>query len=444
MSATATYRPRHPERTPFYQCLEDYWEEFQQSYPYFYEAKYGPWRPVVEKTVDRFLECGIFRHGFARLKCGRCSHQALLAFSCKTRYLCPSCQAKRVAAFVEWVTEEVLEAVNHRQYVWTIPRVLRPAFRRDRRLLGDLARCAWKTLRQYFQAALGKESVPGAIVAIQSYGDTLNFHPHLHSLVPDGAWDRSGTVSRISYPDSQILTRLFAHHVREMLISKRRLSRDFANRLASWHHSGFHVYCSRPVDQDDKPALERLAASRLHFDEQRGQIEYQTKQGLSRSMDALDWIALVTSHIPGSNEQMIRYYGRYSNASRGRRRQALALCVTRSQPDCDDLHSPAEAFGVRRRANWARLLKNVYEVDPLTCPRCAHQMSILAFIEDPRVILRILQHLGSWQRAQRSPPPPLLAHKLEAFLATLSPTQAQQVRVSTDSIFWDDLPVFED
>ena len=70
MSATATYRPRHPERTPFYQCLEDYWEEFKQSYPYFYEAKYGPWRPVVEKTVDRFLECGIFRHGFARLKCG--------------------------------------------------------------------------------------------------------------------------------------------------------------------------------------------------------------------------------------------------------------------------------------------------------------------------------------------------------------------------------------
>ena len=84
---TATYRPRHPERTPFYQCLQDYWDEFKQGYPYFYEAEYGPWRPVVEKTVDRFLECGLLRHGFARLKCGRCSHQALLAFSCKTRIL---------------------------------------------------------------------------------------------------------------------------------------------------------------------------------------------------------------------------------------------------------------------------------------------------------------------------------------------------------------------
>ncbi|MDA2926813.1 transposase zinc-binding domain-containing protein [Acidobacteria bacterium AH-259-G07] len=33
--------------------------------------------------------------------------------SCKTRYFCPSCQAKRVAAFVEWATEEVLEEVVH-------------------------------------------------------------------------------------------------------------------------------------------------------------------------------------------------------------------------------------------------------------------------------------------------------------------------------------------
>ncbi len=195
------------------------------------------------------------------------------------------------------------------------------------------------------------------------------------------------------------------------------MSRDFANRLASWHHSGFHVYCSRPVHQDDKPALERLAAyilrpsfaaSRLHFDPKRGQIEYRTKKGLSRCMDALNWIALVTSHIPDSHEQMIRYYGRYSNASRGKRRQALALRSPGSQPDCDDLHSQAEAFATHRRANWARLLEKIYEVDPLTCLQCGKPMRIIAFIEDPRLIRRILLHLGSWQRLERSPPPPTL------------------------------------
>ena len=76
--------------------------------------------------------------------------------------------SERVAAFVEWVTEAVLEAVDHRQYVWTIPRVLRPAFRKDRKLLGQLSRCAWISLRQSAEAALGKGSVPGAVVAIQT------------------------------------------------------------------------------------------------------------------------------------------------------------------------------------------------------------------------------------------------------------------------------------
>ena len=171
------------DSSAFYQCLDGYWEEFKEAYPYFYEANYGQLRPVVEKTVDRFLECGIYRHGFARILCPDCSREYLLAFSCKTRYFCPSCQAKRVAAFVEWVTGEVLEPVPHRQLVWTIPKVLRPAFWRDRKLLGELSRCAWRSLHLYLQHALGSDTVPAAVLAIQTYGDQLNFHPHLHSLV---------------------------------------------------------------------------------------------------------------------------------------------------------------------------------------------------------------------------------------------------------------------
>ena len=117
MPLAGPYRPRHPEHTAFYRCLEDYWEEFKEAYPYFYERDYGPWRPVVEKTVERFLQCGILRHGFARLRCSDCRREQWLAFSCKTRCFCPSCQAKQVAAFLERALEEVLEEVDHRQLV---------------------------------------------------------------------------------------------------------------------------------------------------------------------------------------------------------------------------------------------------------------------------------------------------------------------------------------
>jgi len=56
------------------------------------------------------------------------------------------------------------------------------------------------------------------------------------------------------------------------------------------------------------------------------------------------------------------------------------------------------------RKNWARLIKKIYEVDPLTCPKCQGRMRILAFIEDEEVIKKILKHLGLWEIKARPPP----------------------------------------
>ena len=221
-----------------------------------------------------------------------------------------------MAAFVEWVTEEVLEAVDHRQYVWTIPRVLRPAFRKERKLLGRLSRCAWTSLRQYAQAALGEGFVPGAVVAIQTYGDALNPHEHIPRLASDSAGAPDGSVSSMGEVDAEVLTDLFQHQVLEAMVAERRLSHDFAQKLRAWHPSGFGVHRGRPIESDARPALERLAAyllrpsfaaSRLQYDPQQGRVEYRTAKGIHRTLDALDWIALLTSPIPNPGEQMSRY-----------------------------------------------------------------------------------------------------------------------------------------
>jgi hypothetical protein len=45
------------------------------------------------------------------------------------------------------------------------------------------------------------------------------------------------------------------------------------------------------------------------------------------------------------------------------------------------------------RAAWARLIKKVYEADPLPCPRCHNPMKVIAFITDPAQLLKILRHL---------------------------------------------------
>jgi hypothetical protein len=56
------------------------------------------------------------------------------------------------------------------------------------------------------------------------------------------------------------------------------------------------------------------------------------------------------------------------------------------------------------RKNWARLIQKIYEVNPLTCPKCKGRMKILAFIEDEEVIKKILKQLGLWDSKARPPP----------------------------------------
>jgi hypothetical protein len=56
---------------------------------------------------------------------------------------------------------------------------------------------------------------------------------------------------------------------------------------------------------------------------------------------------------------------------------------------------------------WAMLIKRVYEVDPLACPKCGGQMKVIAFIEPPQgaLIERILRYCGLWNPAVPRPPP---------------------------------------
>jgi hypothetical protein len=73
----------------------------------------------------------------------------LLAFSFKRRHFCPSCHQKRVVEFGERLCEEVLKAVPHLHFVFSllrrsrIPKILRRYLLYDRRLLSNLSRCGW-------------------------------------------------------------------------------------------------------------------------------------------------------------------------------------------------------------------------------------------------------------------------------------------------------------
>jgi len=161
------YRQRHPERAVFYRVLFHYFEQFISEYEERFEKEYGYFRPVIQDVVEKYLDCGNPMCGFARIRCPDCGEERLLMFSCKTRGFCPSCHAKRREKWVEWMREELLLDVPHRQVVFTIPKMLRIFFKFNRSLLSELCLCGKEALVKYLRTVTGRQLTPGIIAVIQ-------------------------------------------------------------------------------------------------------------------------------------------------------------------------------------------------------------------------------------------------------------------------------------
>jgi hypothetical protein len=62
----AVYRPRRPQDSDYYRCVEDYFETFIHIYDEHFSRQYGFWRPYVEQVIYRYLDCGDLHNSFAR------------------------------------------------------------------------------------------------------------------------------------------------------------------------------------------------------------------------------------------------------------------------------------------------------------------------------------------------------------------------------------------
>jgi hypothetical protein len=71
---------------------------------------------------------------------------------------------------------DILKKVPHRHFIFSIPKILRRYCLYDRKLLADLSRCAWESLKIFLQETIPEnEPIPGAVIAMQTFGDFLGF-----------------------------------------------------------------------------------------------------------------------------------------------------------------------------------------------------------------------------------------------------------------------------
>ncbi len=287
------YRPRDPRATGLWQVIDRHFPSFQQLYDERFAARYGFWRPVIEQSVAAFLRCGDLHEGFARVRCADCQHEMFVAFSCKQRCTCPSCHQKRALLTALHVADEVCAPVAHRQVVLTIPKRLRLHTRFDRNLLGKLSSCAWTCIQAEVRRLLGRDDVqPGMIAAIQTFGELVHWHPHIHALVTCGAFTEGGEFLEVPEFDMERLETAWQEAVFALYLAQGKIEPEVVENMRTWPHTGFHVDQSVLLAAGDRAGIERLmqymtrcpfSLSRLVKVTETGQVVYKAEKDACRA-----------------------------------------------------------------------------------------------------------------------------------------------------------------
>lgn len=389
------YRRRTPEQTQLYRVVYHGRDELTRVWEERFQETYGVLRDEVLTTFDEYLNCGLLAHGAARVYCDTCKHSLLVAFSCKKRGLCPSCGAKRAVKFGEHLYDSVLEKVPHRHCGFTLPKRLRIYFRYDRSLNNILFKAAATAVH----SVLGSDTQSTALIlTVQTAGEALNFNPHLHGLLADGTFDASGKFTPLATIDTDALSQHFENEVLAELVTRRLITDEDTAQILSQEHSGFGAWVGEPFEEEDRTKfvaryIERGPISLKKLTIQDDIITYTTKDERAHEFDAMEFLALLSCHIPKPYESITRYYGWYSCRTRGERKKRIPV-----------QDSPALQPKGRPSLSWAQCFKRIYEINPLECPRCKNEMHIITFVTNEREVSKIAASLGI---PHSTAPPPI-------------------------------------
>jgi len=205
---------------------------------------------------------------------------------------------------------------------------------------------------------------------------------------------------------------------RPLLLLPRRDDKATASLCADAH--GFSLHAGVRCGEHQRKRLERLcryitrpaiANERLSRDD-KGRVLLQLKSpwrdGTTHIvMSPPEFMQRLAALVPRPRPHLIRFHGVLApNAG-------LRAAIVSGPAPKVSVPADKHPHGGPARMGWARLLKRVFDLDLEHCPQCGGDMKIIAAIEEPAVIVRILTHLGLPARA----PPRSPARRLELFEA---------------------------
>lgn len=147
---------------------------------------------------------------------------------------------------------------------------------------------------------------------VQTFGDLVNFNPHLHVRAADGAFLPNGRFVALPRVPAHLLAEGFRRAVLDFLVKNEALSKELRARMLAWRHGGFSAHNEVSVAAEDAEGRKKLAGymlrapmslQKMTYDAATGTVIYRSKMhaGLKRNfqlMNGAAWLELLCRHIP--------------------------------------------------------------------------------------------------------------------------------------------------
>lgn len=302
-----------------------------------YERRYAV-SAIQRKAINAILHCRTVTLGGHVDVCTTCGLLSISYNSCRHR-ACPKCQW---TAQVRWVQKRMDELINTQYFhlVFTIPHALNPLFLSNQTCLYNLLfRCTWETLDQLARQAQWLGAQTGMLAVLHTWGQKLDFHPHLHCIVPGGGITPKGdwkAARKGFFIPVGVLSTLFRG---KCLAALKQLYRDrqlsffgsaapfeceepFMTLLHHLYRSNWVVYAKAPMSGPQQVLrylgryTHRIAISNrriLDIRDKKVRFAYKDRKDQDRdktlTLDTTEFIRRFLLHVLPDGFHKIRYFG---------------------------------------------------------------------------------------------------------------------------------------
>ncbi len=384
----------------FYQALEaslssnDYPIRtiFQKFYPRYSKDHFVS--NEQNKAARMISDCKTGNPGYNVSFCESCGHIEVHACSCNNRN-CPNCQAPQEQKWIMARNSELIEGCAYYHSVFTVPFELNDLIFENQKLLYDLMfQCATDTLITLCKDKKYMGATPGIILVLHTWGQQLNFHPHLHCCLSGGGLTDSGQFIESSHKGFMIPVKTMGKIYRGKFLEKLKSYHDknalsFSGKCSRLqNHYEWKSFLDLLYEKDWCPfiketfngngnAISYLARYAYRTAISNSRIESISEDSVSfrykdyadnntpkiKTVSGEEFIELFLQHILPKGFCRVRFSGFLSNCKKTKNLKLIHKLR-------DTVFIPNPVTG----KNMAELMMLLYQKDICSCPECKEQL----------------------------------------------------------------------